>query len=296
MFNELVKLTKDLRGFKAEEYLDLKIKKINKFFKDEELDSVIVGISGGIDSAVTLELLLAASKVKGSPIKEVLGVIAPIYSNGVTGQKQATRKAQQLCSNRGMRFATVDLTDAYESIIRESIYEPDAWAKGQMASVLRTPVFYYHAAILQSEGLKSIVAGTTNRTEYLLGFYGKASDAMVDLQILFDVHKSEVYQTAKLLNVPREIIDSKPNGDVYNGKIDEELINSPYWFTEMYLIMKEYNLYVNISLTREEENQFIKWGSNIDELCIKNSHKFKVGLPSRFVDVMPRTGIPGGWN
>src|SRR5690606_27646773 len=133
------------------------------------------------------------------------------------------------------------LTRSYKEYIWNTPFEQNNWDEGQLASIVRTPCLYYNAAILQSQGFKSIVVGTTNRDEgSYIGFFGKASDAMVDLQPIADIHKSEVYEVAKLLNIPQEIIDAKPRGDVYDGRCDEEMIGAPYWFLEMYLLMKQY--------------------------------------------------------
>ena len=308
MFETQLEKLRNRRNFKAQEYLELKIQKINKFFEKEKLDAAVIGLSGGVDSAVVLKLLLAAQAIEGSPIKTVMGIIAPIYGEGVTDQEQATEMAQRLCFNSkyengyyehdetfsNLTWATINLTNAYEEIIDASAWKDNAWSKGQLASILRTPVFYYHAALLQAQGLNSLVVGTTNRDEgSYIGFYGKASDAMVDLQPIADIHKSEVYQIAKLLNVPQEIIDANPKGDVWNGECDFDMIGCSYDELEMFLLMREYNI-VFSSSQEKECSRFNAINQNIESLHQKNAHKYKVGYPSRFVDVIPRA-IPGGW-
>lgn len=286
-----------LRNFNVDFYLQEKIKLINQFFTENELDSAVVGLSGGVDSAVTILLLKKASMEENSPIKKLIGVIAPIGGAGTSGQISAVVRAQKLVEVHNLDHNLVDLHGAYHEIVYqtklEQDYRYDPWSEGQMASVLRTPVFYYQAAILQNQGYRSLVVGTTNRDEgSYIGFFGKASDAMVDLQIIADIHKSEVYQLANLLNVPQEIIDEKPRGDVWDNKVDEEMIGAPYWFLEMYLLMKEYK--PKIEVNGDDVKLFLEYTKNIELLHTKNSHKYKVGNPAHFLDVMNRK-IEKGW-
>ncbi len=292
--NQLLATLRLLRGFDEHKYLNEKIKKINQFFQDNKLDSAVVGISGGVDSAVTILLLQKAMQVENSPIKKILGLVVPIFGNGTTGQVEATNKAVSLLIKHQIDHKMVDLSEAYQSIIDESLDSDDSWAHGQMASVLRTPVFYYHAAILQSKGFKSLVVGTTNRDEgSYIGFFGKASDAMVDLQPIADIHKSEVYKLAHLLGVTEEIINDKPRGDVYDNKTDEEMIGTSYDCLELYLLMKEYEVdYTSLSTITCHKYQLL--AKSIDELHAKNAHKYQVGSPAHFIDIMNRK-INGGW-
>ena len=288
---------RSLRNFNVDFYLQEKIKMINQFFSENELDSAVVGLSGGVDSAVTILLLKKASEQENSPIKKLIGVIAPISGIGTSGQRNAVIRAKLLVDTHNLDFNCVDLYSAYNEIVYQTKidqnYTNDAWSEGQMASVLRTPVFYYQAAILQSQGFRSLVVGTTNRDEgSYIGFFGKASDAMVDLQIISDIHKSEVYQLANVLGVNQEIINEKPRGDVWDNKVDEEMIGAPYWFLEMYLLMKEYK--PKIDVNGDEAKTFIEYAKNIENLHIKNSHKYKVGNPAHFLDVMNRK-IEKGW-
>jgi NAD+ synthase (glutamine-hydrolysing) len=301
-FQELTEILRSKRNFNPNLYIKLKINLINDFFRDNKLDSVIIGVSGGIDSAVVLSLLSLASEEKNSPIKKIIALTLPIYSHGTSGQADSVNRAHLLfksIKNEKVVSQIVDLTDVaaeYTKSAKKSNDKIAAWSIGQMCSMVRTPFLYFQAAILQEAGYKSIVCGTINRDEgSYIGFYGKASDAMVDLQIIADIHKSEVYQIATLLHdIPPEIIVAQPKGDVWDGKIDIEMIGATYDFLEIYtLFMSE-----NSNMTKEffdksflefcSHPKYVKMKENVDKLHEINKHKYEVGMPSHFIDIMKR--------
>jgi NAD+ synthetase len=299
----LIELTKSLRQFDAEKYLLQKAVLINQFFSRNNLDACVLGISGGIDSAVSLKLLERAMHRKNSPIKKIIALIMPIDCSGTSEQEQATVRALELVKKTDCDYLIQDLTAATAAYIKQlednTEFKTNAWAIGQLASIVRTPCLYFHAALLQQQGFRSLVVGTTNRDEgAYLGFFGKASDAMVDLQPIADLHKSEIYQLARILNIPESIIQSTPRGDVWDNKTDEEMIGAPYWFVELYLLMKEFNLLNNFILTNYlHESDYVlfqTYAAAIEKQHQKNTHKYQVGNPAHFIDLMSRK-IPGGW-
>lgn len=310
--SDLFAYTKMLRAFDAETVLKQKIEKINNFFRVNELDSAVVGISGGIDSALVFSLLRKASFEQDSPIKKIVACVLPIRCKGTTDQDEATAKAINFIKHRNKARYEEDIIELVHAPLTEALHGYmqasqegtsrgyGAWEIGQLASIVRTPFLYFQAAVLQARGLKSIVVGTTNRDEgAYIGFFGKASDAMVDLQPIADLHKSEVYALSLLLNVPHDIMAATPKGDVWDGKSDEEMIGAPYWFLEMFLIMKDYNLWYladELFKNNEEEwhDQYLKYSGNIEVIHYKNRHKYKVGSPAHFIDVMQRK-VNGGW-
>lgn len=298
---EKLQTLRQRRGFDANIFLEQKTKRLNDFFAQTGLNAAVVGLSGGVDSALVAALLVAAAEIPDSPLQKIRCVIAPIHGEGTTGQSLAAQKAVAQCEalqkNKKLEYVLHDLSNAYQAIIKDGQTENcSPWAKGQMASVLRTPVFYYHAAILQEQGLKSLVVGTTNRDEgAYIGFWGKASDGMVDLQPIADMHKSEVYQLAKILGVLPEILEAAPRGDVWDGKIDEEMIGAPYWFLELYQLLLEYGeeATFSASLTVETLELYQVYKNNIEQLHRHNLHKYQVGSPAHYIDVLQRIVFSG---
>lgn len=302
---ELRILTKKLRSFDPARYIFQKAKLIDDFLYNQKLDSCVIGVSGGIDSAVTLGLLKFVSDMadgSGIGIKKILPLIMPIEGDGTSGQGEATKLAIKQCEALNLDHKIVNLSSAYQEYLTASQTNSVApnprqsWANGQLASILRTPCSYYHAALLQIQGFKSIVVGTTNRDEgSYIGFYGKASDGMVDLQPIADIHKSEVYTIAKGLGVIPEIIQRAPRGDVWDNKTDEEMIGSPYWFLEMYLLVQEFQLEALVCELEESDlTTYRNYENQIMGLHFANKHKYEVGQPSHFIDAMTRK-VPDGW-
>lgn len=275
---------------------------INKFFKDNNLDSAVVGISGGIDSALVLGLLCRASTHDNSPIKKIVAITLPIYSKGSTEQDDTIYKANLLFNKFEYNVTTmnVDLSDTCQSYVKAFGIWNTSFSEGQLLSVVRTPALYYQAALLQDSGYRSIVVGTTNRDEgAYIGFFGKASDGMNDLQPIADLHKSEVIKLAKYIGVPEEIINATPKGNVHDGKSDVEMIGASYDDIEFFILLKDklnstYNnntAHIDIDLSIKTFESF----HNITSLHEKNSHKYEtingyltpMGY-SKYVDVYKR--------
>lgn len=292
---QLIGITKKTRGFDARYVLKQKIKKINEFFRLNKLDCAVVGLSGGVDSSLVLKLLLKASKQQKSPIKKIVGLFLPIYATGITGQDSADIyiKALLMTCHKYPAFTYIvnDLTKVSQAYYN-SMGANDPWVCGQISSIVRTPALYGCAAQQQKLGFKSIVVGTTNRDEgSYIGFFGKASDGMVDLQPIADLHKSEVNILSKLVTVPHAIINKPPEGGVWDAKIDEEMIGAPYWFLELYQLLLESKSTYLISRLIDCPDA-VKWSLNIEALHQINRHKYEVGSPAHYIDVMPRIITP----
>jgi len=301
---DLKTITKKFRNFKVEDYIEAKVAAINNFFTVSRLDSCVLGMSGGVDSACVLSLLLEAQKQPNSPIKVIRPLIVPIYGKGMTGQESATIYAQKQCKSFGVEAKVVDLSEVLISMLQANVsfndqyYFNNPYARGQLACILRTPLFYFHAALLQVEGYKSIVVGTTDRDEgAYIGFYGKASDGMNDLQPIADIHKSEVKLVGAKLGVIPEIIARNPTGDIWDGSTSEEMIGADFDFLEMYINLRDFGL-IDLVTTLDDENikAFRNKANNIEALHNRNKHKFTVnGMPCHFIDVQTRCTV-GGWH
>lgn len=290
--------------FNPRQLLDAKVELLEDYFQQCEINAAVVGMSGGVDSAVVSAILGHCPS-----LKRVIAVAAPISSKGATNQDAAAARAIRQANAFKMEIWKLDLTPAqfcYEGIMRCSPSnaegEKRVWADGQILSIARTPLFYGVAAHLQAEGFRALVAGTTNRSEgSYIGFYGKGSDGMNDIQPISDLWKSHVFAMAEYLGVIPEILNEKPRGDVWDSCCDEEMIGATYPQIEAYLEAKckfvwsdevpdpGFGLSSYISKTRN-----MPGAEAIEKLHQVNFHKYLVGSPAIHFDILPRH-VPGGW-
>ena len=131
------------------------------------------------------------------------------------------------------------------------------FADGQLKSYMRTPVNYYAAQLLSAGGFPSIVLGTGNKDEdQYLAYFCKAGDGVVDVQLISDLHKSEVFAIGKELNVPESILNAPPTADLWEGQTDEDELGFTYDFVELLLEYQDMS----------EENKI-----DFQKVCIENN-------------------------
>lgn len=291
------------REFDVNQTLILKSRKINNYFKEYNLSTAIVAVSGGVDSALVLALIDYASKQENSPIKKVVPICIPAYTNkGVTGQDAAYSRASKLCEKLNIEMLSLDLSESANflgnEIEKSSYLESDNWSKGQFVPYLRTTSLYYYATLFTQNGNKAVIVGTTNADEgQYIGYFGKASDGLVDIQLISDLHKSEVYELSKLLNVTEEIINISPTGDMYDSRLDEEVFGAPYGFIELYRyylnLEEEQKVQFENELNNEKE-LFLKLKNNLENMHSYNKHKYLGCSPAIHLDVLDAK-VKNGW-
>ena len=194
-------------------------------------DRFVLGLSGGIDSAVVAGLCARAV----GPGR-VLAVIMP--SSSIS---QDAVEAQKVADAFGITPATIDLTavadtifaampsedELYGEILNESI--PDgSEARLKLARANVRPrsrmIANYYLANLS----RGIVVGTGNKTEYMIGYSTKYGDAGVDLAPLIDLYKFEVRAVARAIGVPESIVTRPPSAGLWEGQTDEDEIGISY--------------------------------------------------------------------
>jgi len=241
------------------------------------LAAAVVSLSGGIDSSCTLGLLLHASKQPNSPIKKVLAIAQPIHST-----KSIQNRAYEVASAMGADVITVDQSQLHTELtglVQSALnMKGNPFADGQLRSYMRTPVGYYVAQIISSNGHPCVVVGTGNLDEdgYLM-YFCKAGDGVSDIQLIADIHKSEVFKVAKELNVPKSVLEAPPSADLWEGQTDEEEMGVSYDFVELYtewLQLPEEERKEHLSKLSEESFAFFKEkGGKIDAIHKRNRHK-----------------------
>ncbi|KAK8802670.1 hypothetical protein WA171_006346 [Blastocystis sp. BT1] len=253
------------RNFNAAKWINDKCTLFNDYMKRCGLKAAVVSVSGGIDSAVTLGLMKRSMDLPSSPLKRILGISQPIHSS-----QWAYDRAAECAKAFGVELVVIDQTSVFDSlkkIVDDSVgVEGQAFASGQLRSYMRTPVGYYVAQLLSQGGTPCIVLGTGNHDEDgYLGYFCKAGDGVVDVQLISDLHKSEVFKVGAELGVPESILRSPPSADLWDGQTDEEELGVSYDFVE---------LYTGWYLKQSEEDQkgFVE---SMDEETLKEWNHYK---------------------
>ena len=121
--------------------------------------------------------------------------------------------------------------------------------------------------------------GTGNRDEDgYLGYFCKAGDGVVDVQLIADLHKSEVFKVGSVLGVPESILSSAPSADLWEGQTDEDELGVTYDFVELYtgwylpLSSEEKETWL-ASLTEETKKEWDHCASICETVHRRNAHK-----------------------
>lgn len=215
-----------------------------------KVKGMLVGVSGGIDSAVVAHL------IKRAYPNNSIGVILPIHSN--PGQ---LKDAEELIKTCEITRVLVDLTDANQTLLDKTfsamgnLYNPDfkQISEANMRARLRMTTLYAIA-----NNLNYMVVGTDNAAEIFTGYFTKYGDGGVDLMPIAHLLKSEVYEWAKFLNVPESIIEKTPSADLWEGQTDEAEMGTSYKYIDDYLSGKEIpkkDLDIILSLNKKTEHK-----------------------------------------
>jgi NAD+ synthase len=200
---------------------------ISARFAESGASGAVLGISGGIDSAVLTGLLCRAIGASN-----VTGVIMPCHSQQVDEDY-----ARLLGPAFGINIVKVDLSDSYDAVFKalsQTGLSFDGLPSANIKPRLRMITLY---AIAQQKGC--LVCGGGNRDEISYGYFTKYGDSGVDILPLADLLKGEVRNVAKFLGVPHEIIDRPPTAGLWKGQTDESEMGLTYDDLDKYLATGE---------------------------------------------------------
>jgi NAD+ synthase len=205
---------------------------------------VVLGISGGVDSAV-----VAAACKRAFP-ESTLGIIMPCHSN-----PQDEEDGMLLIESLKLDYKKVVLDDVFDTFLNAlgSTGDEPKLAVANIKPRLRMTTLYYHAALNNY-----LVAGTGNKSEITIGYFTKHGDSGVDILPLVSFVKHDVWELAKYFNVPKEIVEKAPSAGLWENQTDEQ---------EMGITYKELDTYI---LTGEADER-VK--DIVDNLNRKSQHK-----------------------
>lgn len=243
---------------------------LSNYAKENNKNGFVVGVSGGIDSALVSTLCV----MTGFPTTLIE---MPIYKHNNLLSSEHIKKLYdsilyKTYNNISNEYVDLEkIINEYKIVLPAIDNEHYELAKANLISRIRMNILYYYATI---EG--KLVVGTGNKVEdYGIGFFTKYGDGGVDISPIGDLLKSEVYELAKYLGVCQEILDAKPSDGLWNdNRTDENQIGATY---------DELEWAMNYVETNDElEKMKTLTSRQIDVLNIyrerhkKNNHKMKM--------------------
>lgn len=174
---------------------------------------VVLGLSGGVDSAVVAYL---ATEAIGK--ENILAVFLP-YKTSLT---ESRLDAELVIQRLDIRFEMLEISPMVDAYL-EHTPDADRVRKGNLMARQRMIVLYDLSA-----RENALVIGTSNKTEILLGYGTMFGDTACAINPIGDLYKSQVWQLAEALGVPRSIIEKKPTADLWPGQTDEAELGFEY--------------------------------------------------------------------
>jgi NAD+ synthase len=212
---------------------------IKSYAMSANADYIVIGLSGGIDSAVTAAL---CSNALGK--ENIIGLGLPCES-----VSQDLEDAKLIAKVLGIDFKIIDLTSVYNKFLEVMgpIVKTNKMASANLKPRLRMAALYFQG---QSRG-GCLVAGTGNRAELAIGYFTKYGDGAVDFEPLGMLYKNEVREIARILKIPEKIILKPPSPGLWAGQTDEGEIGLLYDTIDEILYRFDYNLGFN-GLNKED--------------------------------------------
>ena len=202
---------------------------IKEVFKKAGFSDAVIGLSGGIDSAVSCVLTAQALGVE-----HVYPILLPYGSLSTQGVLDAMKLVEKLHIPFA-HVARIDIKPSVDMIIKSDVMMDRVRRGNIMARVRMTYLFD------QAKKHHALVVGTENKTEHIFGYYTRFGDEASDVEPILHVYKTQVYELARELMIPDEIIQKPPSADLWPEQTDEGEFGFTYKDADeiLYLLIDE---------------------------------------------------------
>lgn len=241
---------------------------IRTYVKIAGVKSVVVGLSGGVDSAVVAVLC-----------KKALGKekVHCLFLPETTTPEKDKEHYKILVKKFSLNTETRDISQLVKETENASVILPDERSLANIKARLRMILLFEYANMT-----KSLVCGTSNKSELLIGYFTKYGDGGADIQPIGDLYKTQVLKLAQHLRIPKEIIAKPPTAGLWFGQTDEKEIGLPYSVLDQILHGLELKLplpKIAESIPTTTENV-----KKVKNMRVKSQHKRRTPL-------IPKIGV-----
>lgn len=177
-------------------------------------EGMVVGLSGGVDSA-----LAAALAVRALGTDRVHALLLPYR----TSSPQSREDAEEVAVALGLEARTIDISPMVDAYFDDNEPEAGRVRRGNLMARIRMAVLFD-----QAKRLGCLVLGTSNKTEILLGYTTIFGDNASSINPLGDLYKRQVWQLAHHLELPPRVIDKAPSADLWPDQTDEDELGLDY--------------------------------------------------------------------
>ena len=186
---------------------------LRESFKKAGFSKAVLGLSGGIDSALVAYLLRDALGKEN-----ILAIMMPYKSSNPDSLNHAKLVVEDL----GINSKTIEITDMIDAYFKNEKEATSLRMGNKMARERMSILFDY------SSKENALVVGTSNKTEIYLGYSTQFGDSACALNPIGDLYKTNIWDLSRYLKIPNELIEKKPSADLWEGQTDEQEMGLTY--------------------------------------------------------------------
>ncbi len=241
---------------------------IQDYVKKAKAKGIVMGLSGGVDSAVGATL-----SVKAVGSSKVLCIYMPEEE---AYNKKDHQHVKLIAGNLGLQLKDVDLTRVLDTLYKSipDFESRDALSKGNLKARTRMLILYYYA-----NHQKKLVLGTSDKSEAMIGYFTKWGDGAADIAPLMDLYKTQVRRLALHLGLPPTIVNKPSTPGLLPKQTAEKEIGLKYEILDLILYGLEH--FMSTNTIAKQLNLSPKTVATIKNRWLQTEHKRKMPLTTK---------------